>query len=85
MLTKTKFALAAALILGTASAALANDTDNNDSGPGGHSVQSWQAIQQAWQNFQRPEHMGNAGDAYGYVASPNQNHRTLQNASKTDR
>jgi hypothetical protein len=68
MLTKTKIALATALILGTASAALANDqTDER----GGYQVQTWQQIGQD----QRKLHSGNAGSAFGYVVSPKHTHR----------
>jgi len=54
MLTKTKIAFAAALILGTASAAMAG-SDNDDGA--GHDrgegrVQSWQDIQRAQGSFQ---------------------------------
>jgi hypothetical protein len=67
MLTKTKIALATALILGTASAALANDqTDER----GGYQVQTWQQIGQD----QRQYHTGNAGSAFGYVVSPKHTH-----------
>jgi hypothetical protein len=65
MLTKTKFALATALILGTASAALANDIDANPS-----SAQS----AREWQEFLGQKQIGNAGNAYGYVVSPKQAH-----------
>jgi hypothetical protein len=76
MLTKTKIALAAALVLGTASAALAGDqTDER----GGYQVQTWQQIQQdqrAIQNqIQRQYHTGSGGTAFGYVVSPKQTHR----------
>jgi hypothetical protein len=66
MLTKTKVALASALILGTASAALANDIDVNPS-----------AAQSAkeWQQFLGQNQTGNGGSAYGYVVSPKQAHR----------
>jgi hypothetical protein len=67
MLTKTKIALATALVLGTASAALANDqTDER----GGYQVQTWQQIGQD----QRQYHTGNAGSAFGYVVSPKHTH-----------
>ena len=76
MLTKTKFALATAVVLGTASAALAGDqTDER----GGYQVQTWQQIgqdQRAFQNqIQRQYHTGNAGSAFGYVVSPKHTHR----------
>jgi len=77
MLTKTKIALATALILGTASAALANDNDGNDRG--GYQVQTWQQIEQARRDIQnqiqRQYHTGNAGSAFGYVVSPKHTHR----------
>ena len=76
MLTKTKIALATALILGTASAALANEpTDERGGGP----VQTWQDIardrQDIQNQIQRQYHTGNAGSAYGYVVSPKHTHR----------
>ena len=76
MLTKTKIALATALVLGTASAALAGDqTDER----GGYQVQTWQQIgqdQRDLQNqIQRQYHTGNAGSAFGYVVAPKHAHR----------
>jgi hypothetical protein len=59
MLSKTKIALATALVLGTASAALANDIDVNPS-----SAQS----AREWREFLGNNQ--NAGNAYGYVVSP---------------
>jgi hypothetical protein len=77
MLTKTKIALATALILGTASAASANDNDRNDRG--GYQVQTWQQIGQDQRDFQsqfqRQYHTGNAGSAFGYVVAPKHAHR----------
>ena len=64
MLTKTKIALATALILGSASAALANDIETNPS--------TAQSVRE-WREFQGQT--GNAGTAYGYVVSPKQTHR----------
>ena len=68
MSTKTKIALAAALILGTASAALAaNDSDDEKGGfviPG-----SMDGVNPAY----HPDIFGNtrkADQAYGYVAAP---------------
>jgi hypothetical protein len=67
MLTKTKIALAAALVLGsTASAALAR-------GSYGGPVQTWCDINPAcsgWDSRMHQSH-GNAGNSYGYAASPN--------------
>jgi hypothetical protein len=75
MLTKTKIALATALVLGTASAALAGDqTDER----GGYQVQTWQQIGQDQRGVQRQYHTGNAGSAFGYVVSPKHTHRASQ-------
>ena len=63
MTTSTKIALAAALILGAASAALANDIETNPS--------TAQSVRE-WQEFQGQKHMGTAGTSYGYSASPTQ-------------
>ena len=76
MLSKTKIALAAALILGTAPAALAGDqTDER----GGYQVQTWQDIARDRQDIQnrieRQYRPGNAGSAFGYVVSPKHTHR----------
>jgi hypothetical protein len=75
MLTKTKIALATALILGSASVALASNENDEQ---GGYQVQTWQQIRQdqrAFQNqIQRQSHAGSAGSAYGYV-SPKHTHR----------
>jgi len=57
MLTKTKIALASALILGSASAALANDIETNPS--------TAQSVRE-WREFHNQ--IGNAGNAYGYVS-----------------
>jgi opacity protein-like surface antigen len=61
MITTTKIALAAALILGAAAAALANDIETNPS--------TAQSVRE-WQEFQGQKHMGSA--SYGYSASPTQ-------------
>jgi hypothetical protein len=73
MLTKAKIALAAAvLVLGPASAVLANDTAGEETGGG--PTQSWQDIQQDQQNIQRQiqnqYRTGNAGSDFGSAASP---------------
>jgi hypothetical protein len=70
MLTKTKIALAAALVLGSASAVLASDTATDERG-GGPS-QTWQDIARDAQDIQNQikseyHHTGNAGGAYGEV------------------
>ena len=76
MFSKTKIALCVALILGTASAALASNENTND-----QSVSEAQAAREAkgpqlpwWWNT--PAHGGGsfaqAGNAYGYVTVPTQ-------------
>jgi hypothetical protein len=62
MITNTKIALAAALVLGAASAALANETETNPS-----TAQS----EREWKEYlgQSQKHMGNAGTSYGYFGS----------------
>ena len=62
MITSTKIALAAALILGAASAALANEVETNPS-----TAQS----EREWKEYlgQSQKHMGNAGTSYGYFGS----------------
>jgi hypothetical protein len=62
MITNTKIALAAALILGAASAALANEIETNPS-----TAQS----EREWKEYlgQSQKHMGNVGTSYGYFGS----------------
>jgi hypothetical protein len=67
MLTKTKIALAAALILGTASAAFANDSGENHQ-DSDRSVVSGSVAKSA---------NAAAAKAYGFVVSPKQTHRAL--------
>jgi hypothetical protein len=62
MFINTKIALAAALILGAGSAALANDIETNPSTA--QSEREWQEYQSQGQR-----HMGNAGTTYGYFGS----------------
>jgi hypothetical protein len=77
MLTKTKIALATALVLGTASSALANDSDGESGGfvlPG-----SMDGVNPAY----HPDIFGNAAaaKAYGFVVSPHQTHRAAHGRS----
>ncbi len=79
MLTKTKLVLAAALIAGTASAALANDSGENDMGgsvmPG--SMDGVNPVYHpGWFPGYAAQHgtAGNAGAAYGYVGTPKKPH-----------
>jgi hypothetical protein len=62
MFTNAKIALAAALILGAGSAALANDIETNPSTA--QSEREWQAYL-----GQPQKHLGNAGASYGYFGS----------------
>ena len=69
MLTKTKVVLAAALMLGAASAALANDQTDERGGfvvPG-----STVGVNPAYHQ----DEFGSAAKAYGYAVSPSQKHR----------
>jgi hypothetical protein len=70
MLTKTKLALATALVLGSASAVLANDIDTNPSTA--QSTREWRAF---------VGHGQDAGSAYGYVA-PKQTPRAAHERSQ---
>jgi hypothetical protein len=76
MITNTKIALAAALILGAASAALANEVETNPS-----TAQS----EREWKEYlgQSQKHMGNSGTSYGYFGSqqddPSQSGRKNRN------
>ncbi|HWF96181.1 MAG TPA: hypothetical protein VG291_14595 [Xanthobacteraceae bacterium] len=79
MLTKTKLVLAAALIVGTASAALANDSGENNMGgsvmPG--SMDGVNPVDHpGWFPGYAAQHStaGNGGAAYGYVATPKKPH-----------
>jgi hypothetical protein len=76
MFTKTKIAFAAALILGTASAALANDSGENNQGgfamPGSTAGVNPAYHPELFGNAGNVDKAGKAGKAYGYVASPNQ-------------
>jgi hypothetical protein len=65
MITNMKIALAAALALGAASAARANDIETNPSTA--QSVREWQEFQ-----GQSQKRMGNSGTSYGYFGSPAQ-------------
>ena len=84
MLTKTKIVIAATLILGTASAALAEGSDRYDAGGG--PTQTWQDVEQSRQNIQNQiqsqYHMGSPGNAYGYVVQPRQTHRASHEQNK---
>jgi hypothetical protein len=76
MLTKTKVVLAAALMLGTASAALANDSGENDMGGfvmPGSMVGVNPALHPGWFPGYAARH-GTAGEAYGYATSPKHRH-----------
>jgi len=67
MLNYTKIALAAALILGAASAALAG-SERDDSVSAAQAERDWQE----WQQGVFQHHMSNGGSAYGYFKLPGQ-------------
>jgi len=58
--TKTTIAIAAALMLGGATAALANDID--ESASSAQAAREWQQ----YLNQKAPSHLTNAGTAYGF-------------------
>jgi hypothetical protein len=79
MLNKIKIALAAALVIGTASAALANDSGGYEAWPrtqpdDGYGYTAWPQT-----------HPSDASDAYGYAASPKQTHHRVSHARTRDR
>jgi hypothetical protein len=77
MLTKTKVVLAAALMLGTASAALAGDSGENSFG-GSVMPGSMDGVNPVYHPGWFPDARRNsAGAAYGYVA-PKPTHRHVQ-------
>jgi hypothetical protein len=69
MFTKTNIAIAAAIMFGSVSAALANDIDQSPS-----TAQS----EREWREYmgQRPAHTGDAGGAYGYFGSTENDFRS---------
>jgi hypothetical protein len=71
ILTKTTIALAAALMLGGATAALANDID--ESASSAQAAREWQQ----YLNQKAPSHLTNAGAAYGFYQG-NQTHKAHQ-------
>jgi hypothetical protein len=71
MLTKTKIALSVAVVLGAASAALANEPTGADGG--GYRVQSWQATQA--QGAYNAYGLASPKKNLGFVASPKQGRR----------
>ena len=74
MITNTKIALASALILGAASAAMANDIETNPS--------SAQSVRE-WQESQGQRHMGNDGTSY--YAAPTQQEELSQGKKSRNR
>ena len=73
MTSNMKIALAAALLLGTASAALANEVETNPSTA--QSAREWQEYLN-----QGSKHMG--GNSNGYFASPSQREDAAQSNGK---
>jgi hypothetical protein len=65
MFSYTKIALAAALVLGAASTALASN-EHDDSVSAAQAERDWQD----WQQGLFQHHMSNGGSAYGFVGLP---------------
>jgi len=76
MFTNTKIALAAALILGAGSAALANDSGENHQGNDRSVSSSVAPVNPGWLGTST-----NAGGAYGYAA-PIQKHGPVQDRTQ---
>jgi hypothetical protein len=76
MFTKTKIAFAAALILGAASAALANDSGENHQDEDRGSVAG--ANHLTWSG-----NSANARSAYGYAAAPIHKHRPVHDQTQS--
>ena len=79
MLTKTKVVLAAALMLGTASVAMAGDSGENSQG--GYVVPgSTDGVNPVYHPdlFSNSANTGNGGKAYGFAPAPKQTHRASQ-------
>ncbi len=71
MFTNARIAFAAALILGAGSAALANDIDVNASGAQAAREMHGNPLPWWWNSsIEGRGGFGNAGNAYGYVATP---------------
>jgi hypothetical protein len=83
MSTKTKIALAAAVVFGLVSAVRANEGGEEK---GGGPVQTWQDIEQSRQYIQKEiqsqYHTENSDNAYGYVAPANPIHRPSHEQAK---
>ena len=77
MITKTKIALASAIILGAASAALANDIETNPSEA--QSAREWRDFLGQSRN---QNHMG-GGTGYGDFASPTQQEDLAQSGKRS--
>jgi hypothetical protein len=76
MFLNTKIALVTALILGSASATLANDRDGEDSG-----FVNWPGMDGV-NPVHHPDYFGNAGKAFGYAGSPTQSEDRSQSHKK---
>jgi hypothetical protein len=84
MFTKIKIVLAAAAIVGTASAALAGS--DRETEPGGYQVQTWCAVNpdcNGW-NKHFAVTAGNAGSAYGYASPSHARSAAHAKARRTD-
>lgn len=79
MLTKTKIAVAAALIISTASASLANDID--ESASAAQAARESQGNQLPWW-WNGQKQIRNPGDAYGFV--PQSDHPSSRVKTRRD-
>jgi hypothetical protein len=83
MFTNTKIALATVLILSAGSAALANDIDVNPSGAQAEREMHGNPLPWWWNSpVERRGSFGDAGNAYGYIATPKQLEGLSQSSKK---
>jgi hypothetical protein len=82
MSTKTKIALAAAVVFSVTSGVRANEWEDRGGGP----TQTWQDIEQSrlyiQKEIEREYHTDNSDKAYGYVAPTSQTQRPSHEQSK---
>ena len=85
MMTKTKVVLAAALVLGTASAALAGDSGENGGGyvlPGSTDGVNPVYHPDLFPNHAKGANADNGGQAYGFAPAVQQKHRVTHERTR---